>query len=994
MCLFALLHRDSLCPNEGEGLLDTLDTESQKHEAGVSENLKYALREAIELLGNEAARQLIENHRFHYVSRTRQLDAVKLGTECVRLVYRLLFLFYIEARPELGYVPINKSDVYARGYSLESLRNLTLIDLHSPESQNGLYFDKTIKKLFDMLEKGAGLDQDPMRFHASVNVFELVPLDSKLFDSKSTPMLNRVCFPNHLWQSVLKGLSFAKDVKTKRTRRVSYQALSINQLGSVYESLLSYRGFFAQDDLYEVTVPGKKAGQAEIYANPPDLLSAGWFVAKDKISDYKNNEKVAFLNSEKRKQLRTYTKGSFIYRLAGRDKEKSASYYTPHSLTQCVVEYSLKELLKNKTADEILKLRILEPAMGSAAFLNEAVNQLADAYLLRKQQEEKLRISNEQYNQELQKVRMYIADCNVYGVDLNSVATELAEVSLWLNSIYGETDAKGKPKEAHVPWFGYQLFNGNSLIGARSDVFTVGQLNASKKIKNHGGKTVLNPNCYLNAVPRRVPLSESLKDNEIYHFLVPDEGMCVYSSKEVKEYFGEEIEAVRTWKKKFLEPFTEVEIQRLLELSKQIDQLWRQHARQLSQDRQRTEDLVPIWPDKSEAKTTGRTIKEETRKAGMLSEDGDKATPYKRLKLVMDYWCALWFWPLNDTENLPSRTEWIIEVGSILDGSVVDFDHQYSMNLSSPKISSEPQSPPTDGLSGILSDSHVKPERSIPVHGRSLHDIHGELRITRLREQFPRINSVEMLASKFKFFHWELNIADVFMEAGGFDLVLGNPPWLRVEWEEKGILGETDPRIAIRKMSASDLSKGRKELFNDRPDVKMLWLEEYCEVSAVQNFLSCMQNYPFLKGVQTNLYKCFLPLGWRVINQSGVVGFLHPDGVYQDSIGGVLRQEIYRRLRYHFQFQNGMNLFPGIGNGKIYSVNVYGQLVDSPSFQHISNLFSPKTIDACFDDDGAGQIPGIKEEHKDSGGNFKTRWNTRGHAERVIDVRSSELQTS
>ena len=132
-------------------------------------------------------------------------------------------------------------------------------------------------------------------------------------------------------------------------------------------------------------------------------------------------------------------------------------------------------------------------------------------------------------------------------------------------------------------------------------------------------------------------------------------------------------------------------------------------------------------------------------------------------------------------------------------------------------------------------------------------------------------------------------------------------------------------------------------------------------------------------------------LGWRVINQSGVVGFLHPDGVYQDPNGGVLRQEIYHRLRYHFQFQNGMNLFPGIGNGKVYSVNIYGQSVDPPSFQHISNLFTPKTIGACFDDDGAGQIPGIKEEYKDTGGNFKTYWNTRGHTERVIDVRSSEL---
>jgi hypothetical protein len=87
--------------------------------------------------------------------------------------------------------------------------------------------------------------------------------------------------------------------------------------------------------------------------------------------------------------------------------------------------------------------------MGSAAFLNEAVNQLAEAYLERKQAELGKRIPHDDYPQELQKVRMYLADRNVFGVDLNPVAVELAEVSLWLNAIYGEPtqdkDGKGQP---------------------------------------------------------------------------------------------------------------------------------------------------------------------------------------------------------------------------------------------------------------------------------------------------------------------------------------------------------------------------------------------------------------------------------------------------------------------------------------------------------------------------------------------------------------------
>ena len=98
---------------------------------------------------------------------------------------------------------------------------------------------------------------------------------------------------------------------------------------------------------------------------------------------------------------------------------------------------------------------------------------MAEAYLERKQAELKRRIPHEQYTTELQKTRMYIADRNVYGVDLNPIATELAEVSLWLNAIYGEPSEHGQPpKAARVPWFGYQLFSGNSLIGARREVFS------------------------------------------------------------------------------------------------------------------------------------------------------------------------------------------------------------------------------------------------------------------------------------------------------------------------------------------------------------------------------------------------------------------------------------------------------------------------------------------------------------------------------------------
>ena len=79
---------------------------------------------------------------------------------------------------------------------------------------------------------------------------------------------------------------------------------------------------------------------------------------------------------------------------------------------------------------ELLDLKILEPAMGAAAFQNEVINQLAKAYMTYVEKKP----APDKYRDELQKVKAYIATHNVYGVDLNPTAIELGKLSLWLMS--------------------------------------------------------------------------------------------------------------------------------------------------------------------------------------------------------------------------------------------------------------------------------------------------------------------------------------------------------------------------------------------------------------------------------------------------------------------------------------------------------------------------------------------------------------------------------
>ena len=549
-----LLHHDNLCPSEGTALLDELDANSQKHASGVSQDLKYALRESIELLGNEVLYDL--SHRLGRDLDADPVDAGQLTIECLRYMYRMLFVLFIEARPELGYAPI-KAQSYLTGYSLESLRDIAdNIRDDVAEVGSGYYLHETLAKLYKLIYDGYPESEDELikysKEESMHDMFVISPLKAHIFDPEYTPMITQAKLRNSVMLRIidLMSLTRATGKRNSRRGRISYANLGINQMGSVYEALLSYRGFIAEHTLFEVKKAGDKFNE----------LDVGYFVAESELDQYAENERVRYEKNDpdghyKAGDLRKYEKGTFIYRLAGREREKSASYYTPEVLTKCLVKYALKELLEGKTADEILELTVCEPAMGSAAFLNEAINQLAEAYIDRKQRELGEMIPAEKRMRELQKVKMYIADRNVYGIDLNPIAVELAEVSLWLNTIY---------EGGYVPWFGTQLVNGNSLIGARRQVYREGALRATSK----------GLRWYENE-PERLKFNGQRRDR-IYHFLPGDQGMCNYTDKVIKSLEPECIKKMKQWNKDFTKPYTEAEIETLKQISKIIDTLWKQ----------------------------------------------------------------------------------------------------------------------------------------------------------------------------------------------------------------------------------------------------------------------------------------------------------------------------------------------------------------------------------------------------------------------------------
>jgi hypothetical protein len=461
---------------------------------------------------------------------------------------------------------------------------------------------------------------------------------------------------------------------------------------------------------------------------------------------------------------------------------------------------------------------------------------------------------------------------------------------------------------------------------------------------------------------------------------VPDPAMAKYTDKVAKELYPADFARLAKWRKEFCRPLEDHEISRLQQLSIRIDELWAEHAQWLTRDRARTEDDLTVWPAaESDAPNIPRREKEAIRRQGLFNEDGDLATPFRRLKLVMDYWCALWFWPIHRSADLPTREQWWMEVGAGLEGNIVDIAPQAEIDFRPEPVSSLLVPKPQPALEGF--DSQLRLAVSDAEAG--LHDRFGQLRISRLRQHFPRIAQIESLAASRHFLHWELCFADVLARRGGFDLVLGNPPWIKVEWNDAGILGEINPLFAIRKSSGSDRQKLRTDAFTDFPGFQAAWTAELEEAEGTQNFLNAIQNFALLQGMKANLYKCFMPLGWRLAGAHGVTGLLHPEGPYDDPNGSSIREAAYPRLRAHFGFVNELQLFPEVHHRTKYSVNIYGAARSTPEFDHLANVFSPATVDLCYLHDGSGPVEGVKNDYGE--------WNTAGHRERIVRVTDDSL---
>jgi hypothetical protein len=222
---------------------------------------------------------------------------------------------------------------------------------------------------------------------------DVTAFNGRLFSPRHTPLVEQRQVSDDVMRDVL--LALASENTPQGRRRISYHDLGVEQLGSVYERILEH-----------------------------EPSSDGAAIVLTRTST---------------------------------QRKTTGSFYTPQALTEFLVRKTLTPLVEGRTAAEILRLRVVDPAMGSGAFLVAACGFLADGC-------EQAMIRDGRWSaadvsaSDRASLRRQVAEQCLFGVDLNPTAVQLARVSLWLTTL-----AANRP----LTFLDHHLAAGNSLIGAR-----------------------------------------------------------------------------------------------------------------------------------------------------------------------------------------------------------------------------------------------------------------------------------------------------------------------------------------------------------------------------------------------------------------------------------------------------------------------------------------------------------------------------------------------
>lgn len=364
--LFRLLHRTRLrrgANGVDECLLDRYYAHSREQGDRVREHLREGVEECIQRLANGFLRYPANNELRSRVAvdapESERITADNLYRQLLRLVYRLLFLLVSEERGLLS-----PDHIYREHYGVTRLRRL--LDQRAAFTDHDDIW-QSLRVLWRVLS------DDRL-----AEVLQLAPLNGELFVPQE---LDRFTLSNRDLLEAFWFLAWYQE-KAAPPRRVNYAALDVEELGSIYESLLDFH---------------------------PAIDSAG--------------------------------QPDFAL-IAGSERKTTGSYYTPPQLVAELIRSTLEPVIADRLAaapanqreQALLSIRVCDPASGSGHFLLAAARRIGKALA-----QERTGEAEPAPERVREAIRDVIAHC-IYGVDKNPLAVDLCRVALWL-----ESHTSGKP---------------------------------------------------------------------------------------------------------------------------------------------------------------------------------------------------------------------------------------------------------------------------------------------------------------------------------------------------------------------------------------------------------------------------------------------------------------------------------------------------------------------------------------------------------------------
>lgn len=451
-------------------------------EGGASNTHLRPLMEQSRKEQNEVSTRLAEQVLEALWILLRGFDAAGLEVEdpshiyggLITVLLRLVFLLYAEDEELMP-----TDSLYGQHYSVGGLAQRLRQDRadyqNAMEGRRGAW--ATLLSLFRLVYDGGGSTEAylPAR-HGDLFDPETYPfLEGRREDSAYTdgPLASVPAISDDVVEQVLTKLLLLDG------QILSYRALDVEQIGSVYEGIMGFMVEKATGPSVGITYnPPRQKIKITVVVNAEDLLAVSgakreaWLDEQAGVKlklpakvkqELKTATTLAELCVALDKKLSPHTPrglqaGSLILQPTA-ERRRSGSHYTPRSLTEPIVAEALRPWLERcngkPTAEQILALKVCDPAMGSGAFLVAVCRYLAGCLVQAWERDG----YPEGFRQEWDKdtvARRLIAQRCLYGVDKNPFAVNLAKLSLWLVTL---------SKELPFTFVDHALKCGDSLVG-------------------------------------------------------------------------------------------------------------------------------------------------------------------------------------------------------------------------------------------------------------------------------------------------------------------------------------------------------------------------------------------------------------------------------------------------------------------------------------------------------------------------------------------------